>query len=120
MYYSRIDFEFKLSDGVDTEGYDAELSTWGFGIHGGGGIEFSIAPTFSLDIGFKVRWADISGYEGTATNVGGETKEVFLVADTVNDVLMYGTESLDNKGEYDEGSVDLTGFTFYIGFKAGF
>ncbi|MCK4538414.1 MAG: outer membrane beta-barrel protein [Candidatus Krumholzibacteria bacterium] len=121
MYYSRLDFGFKISDGTDTWGYDAELSTWGFGIHGGGGMEFSIAPTFSLDIGFRVRWADISGYEGSATNTDGETIDVFLVGDTDGDGdAIYDIAPLEDKADYDEGSVDLTGFTIYIGFKAGF
>ncbi|MBU8922138.1 MAG: hypothetical protein KOO63_10010, partial [Bacteroidales bacterium] len=120
LYYSSLDIAFQHFDGVDRTGYDAKLSTWGYGIHGGGGMEFSITPTFSLDIGFKVRWADISGYEGTATLPDGEERDAFFVSDKVDGKLIFEAMPVEEKDNYDEGSVNLTGYTIYIGFKAGF
>ena len=118
MYYTKLDFALNLSDEM---GYDAELSAWGFGIHGGGGMEFSVLPSLSFDIGFKIRWASIDGFEGTATDLEGETRDVFLVGEKQADGdWIYGPEDAALKDDYDEGKVDLTGYTIYIGFKAGF
>ncbi len=121
MYYTKLDFGFKLANLSDEGGYDAELSTWGFGIHGGGGMEFPIIPSLSLDVGFKIRWASIGGFEGTATDLEGETRDVFLAGFTDDEGnWSYGPAEASMEGEYDEGKVDLTGYTIYIGFKAGF
>jgi opacity protein-like surface antigen len=117
MYYTKLDFGLNFSDEA---GYDAELSTWGFGIHGGGGMEFSIVPSLSFDVGVKIRWASIGGFEGTATDFEGETRDVFLAGGKSEGEFYYGPELTTNEGEYDEGKVDLTGYTIYIGFKAGF
>ncbi len=118
MYYTKLDFLLNISDEA---GIDAELSAWGFGFHGGGGMEFSIIPSLSFDLGFKVRWASIDGFEGTATDFEGESKDVYLAGYTDNEGHWHYTPELaTHKGEYDEGKVDLTGYTIYIGLKAGF
>lgn len=121
VYYSRITFDLLISDGTDSMGYDAELTDWGYGLHGGGGFEFSIAPTVSLDIGFRLRWADMKGFEGTATSYpDGETIDVFLIGDTIEGDWVYDIGREEDKGLYEEGSVNLSGYSFYLGIKAGF
>ncbi len=120
MYYTKLDFGLNFVYLSDEVGYDAELSAWDFGIHGGGGMEFSVLPSLSFDIGFKIRWASIGGFEGTATDLEGETRDVFLAGGTSEGELYYGPEDVALEDEYDEGKVDLTGYTIYIGFKAGF
>ncbi|HSG28663.1 MAG TPA: outer membrane beta-barrel protein [Candidatus Krumholzibacterium sp.] len=120
MVYSSVDFSLRIPEAGETEGYDADLNAWGLGLHGGGGIEFSIAPKVSLDLGFRLRWADIDGFEGTATSLDGETKDVFLAGEDSGDGFLYGAEDVAEKGNYDEGSVDLSGYSLYIGIKAGF
>lgn len=120
LYYSKLDFGFRMTDSGISDGYDAELTTWGFGLQGGGGIEFSIAPTVSLEIGFRLRWADLDGYEGTATSLDGETRDIFLVGHDDDRGFLYGPEDVSEKDNYDEGSVGLSGYSIVLGIKAGF
>ncbi len=120
MYYSRITFETSGTFGGDSDGYDADLTDWGFGLHGGGGIEFFVMRTVSFDIGFKVRWADMKGFEGTATDFDGNTRDVFYVSDEIGGYLVYGLADVAEKDDYDEGSVDLSGYSLYAGIKIGF
>lgn len=123
VYHTRLAFEQSTTSGGETESFSADLSTWGFGVHGGAGLRFEIVPTVGLDVGVFGRWASISGFEGTATNPDGETIDVYLVRDEVavegsGDVDYYGPRPVDE--DYDEGTVDLTGFTIYIGVTVGF
>lgn len=120
LYYSKLDFDLNLTSPGESEGYSAELSAWGFGLHGGGGVEFSIMPAFSFDIGFKMRWADIDGFEGTMTELGGEEVNAYLMGDEIGGMWEYGPQDVALKDQYEEGSVDLSGFEIYIGLKAGF
>lgn len=123
MYYSRITFEQMVTGGGQSVVFDAELTKWGFGLHGGVGFEFSIAPVVSIDVGFSGRWVRIEGYEGTATMTNGETvdMDIFLVGGEDEDGdPIFGPESVDEKDQWEEGSVDLSGFGFTIGVKLMF
>lgn len=122
-YYTKLDFDEYVKEVTIPyeERYTAELSSWGWGVHGGGGVEFSIVPSLSLDLGFKIRWASIGGFEGTATDLAGETWDIFMAGYTdSDDNWHYEYRDVEEKDDYDEGKVDLTGYTIYIGFKAGF
>ncbi|MDD3642610.1 MAG: hypothetical protein PHQ19_04005 [Candidatus Krumholzibacteria bacterium] len=123
MYHTKILFAQSLASGGETASYEADLSTWGFGIHGGAGLRFEIVPSVGFDVGVAGRWASISGFEGTATNQDGESYDAYLVRDTVEDpvsgeVDYYGPWPVDE--DYEEGTVDLTGFKIFIGVTVGF
>jgi hypothetical protein len=118
FYGTRIEFLQSVTIGGETSSFDAELSKWGFGLHGGGGLMFSISPNVGFDVGIQARWADIKGFEGTATDSDGVTHDAYLVRDVVTDPDSGDIDYFGpwEKGEdYNEGSVDLSGFTIYIG-----
>ena len=120
-YYTKLNFEVYSNYGGEQK-RTSELSSWGWGIHGGGGLEFSIIPSLSLDLGVKIRWASIDGFKGTTTDLSGKTYDVYLLkgVDPDTHLPVFGPGDEDEKKIYDEGKVDLTGYTIYIGFKAGF
>ena len=68
----------------------------------------------SIDIGAQGRWADVSGFEGTATNQDNETVDVYLAEYDG----YFGPEE-KNAGE-PEGSVDLSGMMIFVGLSFGF
>lgn len=114
LYRTNLDFDYRLTSGGNEEGYNAELDKWGFGLHAGGGFRIALLPTLSLDIGAQGRWADISGFEGTASSSGGETVDVYLAKGE-------GYFGPEQKGAGEpEASVDLTGFTMFVGLTFGF
>jgi hypothetical protein len=127
MYYSKITCEFS-TDIVEGIYESTDLSTWGFGIHGGAGLEFSILPMLSLEVGVRGRWADIKGFEGTGTDAAGNRVDVFLVADDVEveyqgqtyQAAAFGPWSKEDQDRYQEGSRDITGYGFVLGLKLAF
>ena len=114
MYRTDLEFKYGASDGFDELRYDSELDTWGFGLQGGGGLRFAFTPMVGFEVGLQGRWTDISGFEGTATDQDGTTVDVYLAKD--EDV--FGPESTDEG--LPEGSVDLSGVTFFIGMTIAF
>ncbi len=118
--YSKITFDMKLTDGTNTDGLDAELTTWGYELHGGGGVKLAIFPKVSIDLGIRARWADLTGYEGTGAVIGEGDYDVFLAKDTEEGYVLYGPESVENNDQYEEGSVDLTGFAVTLGVTVSF
>jgi opacity protein-like surface antigen len=123
MYHTKLFFSQAVTVGGDMASYEADLTKWGFGLHGGAGMRFEIVPTVGLDVGVYGRWASISGFEGTATNQDGDSYDAYLVRDTVEDpvsgeVDYYGPWPTGDS--YDEGTVDLSGFTIFIGVTVGF
>jgi opacity protein-like surface antigen len=120
MYSTTLEFEESVTEGTTREAYTAELSKWGFGLHGGGGISFNVAPMLAIDIEARFRWADIKGFEGTATSSDGEKLDVFLAKGYVDNMYVYGPESVDNKNEWEEGSFNLSGFGLFIALRASF
>ena len=68
MYYSKLSFDYSGFRQDVFQITDAELTKLGFGFHAGGGLEFSIVPMLSLQIGVQGRWAKIKGFEGTGTD----------------------------------------------------
>jgi len=121
LYYTKLIFEEGYSGVGGDYSYEAELTKTGFGLHGGAGLEFSVFPMVSIDIGIKARWAKIKGFEGTASDSEGEEEDVFLMFDEDDDGNpMYGPESVDYQDEIDEGEVDLSGFGFVLGIKVMF
>jgi opacity protein-like surface antigen len=122
LYRTSLEFTSSFTFGDETDGYTAEMDKWGFGLQGGAGLSFSFSPKVSFDFGIQGRWADISGFEGTATRLDGETKEVYLgkgwVEEDGEDIYYYGpTDKADNM---DEGTVSLSGYTLFIGMTIGF
>ncbi len=121
LYYSKLTLSENLGDSVDSYGYEAELTKWGFGLHGGAGLEFSLAPTVKLDIGLKGRWAELKGFEGTATDSNGEKVDVYLAGGKTSDGDSYfGVDSVDSDEDWEEGSVNLSGVGFTLTLKIGF
>jgi opacity protein-like surface antigen len=114
FYKTSLEFEYSLTSGGDTQGYTSEMDKWGFGLQAGGGVKIALIPTMSLDIGIQGRWADISGFEGTATSHDNETVDVYLAKDE-------GYFGPQEKGAGEpEASVDLSGFTMFIGLTFSF
>lgn len=118
--YSKITFDVELRVLDDVEGLSAELTTWGFALHGGGGVTFAIFPRVSIDLGVRARWANLKGYEGTGAFLGEEEEDVFLAKEEDAEYFSYGPESVENKDQYEEGSVDLTGFAVTLGVMVSF
>jgi len=120
VYYSKITFHESVTAGPDMVGYDAELTKWGFGLHGGAGLEIAIAPMVAADIGISGRYAKIRGFSGTATSSYGQTEDVFLAYYTSDGAVTYGPELATEKGAYGEGEVDLSGFAVNLSVKVSF
>ncbi len=121
LYMARMEFDQSFSEGGDSYGYTAELEKTGFGLHGGAGMKFSFTPLIGLEVGVRGRWADIKGFEGTAEDSEGEKEDVILVYQEEDDGdVVFGPESKDNPDNYGEGSLDLSGFGFYVGLSVGF
>ncbi|MCK4235579.1 MAG: outer membrane beta-barrel protein [Candidatus Krumholzibacteria bacterium] len=129
LYYSKLTFSESYESSVvmpDTTSYDSELTKCGFGLHGGAGIEFVIAPMVSFELCVMGRWVDIKGYEGTRTRADGTSEDVYLAYDSVYiarygvDVPYYGPLSVDEKSRYEEGSVNLSGYGFTLGLRVAF
>jgi opacity protein-like surface antigen len=118
--YSKITFDFEVTVLDGSEGLGAELTTWGFAMHGGGGVKFAIFPKVSIDLGIRARWANLKGYEGTGAFLGEEAEDVFLAKEQDAEYFSYGPESVENKGQYEEGSVNLSGFAVTLGVAVSF
>jgi opacity protein-like surface antigen len=118
--YSKIAFDVKLTAGGVTGGLDAELTTWGFAVHGGGGVMFTLFPNVSIDLGFKGRWANLTGYEGTGTFLGEGSFDVFLAKEHTPEHILYGPEKVERRDLYEEASVDLSGFAVTLGVTVSF
>jgi len=125
-YYASIDVDFSYSaQGIEES---ADLSAWGFGFHGGAGLEFSILPLISLEVGLRGRWVDIDGFEGTGKLSDGTTTDVFLVSDTEKvdiggetvEYPVFGPQPVEDRDKYDEGSLNLTGYGISLGLKLAF
>lgn len=122
FYRTILEFDESLTSGGQTEGGNSELDKWGFGLQAGGGVSILLAPTVSFDVGVQGRWADISGFKGTTTDLDGNQEEVYLGKGEVErDNIMYpyyGPATKDSGLE--EASVNLSAFTIFIGLTVGF
>jgi hypothetical protein len=115
MYYTKASFDETVTSGGSADESKADLTKWGFGLHGGAGLSFALAPRVGLDVGVKGRWADVKGLTGTATGPDGKPVDVFLAYYTDEEgALRFGPEALSDKGAYGEGSVDLSGYAFTL------
>lgn len=120
-YRTKLTFEESSSSGASVDEASAELQKWGFGFHGGAGISFDLIPTVKFEIGLKWRHAVVKGFEGDRLNPDGTTTEVFLASYTDGDgVVNFAPESMADTDAFGEGSVDLSGFSFMLGFNVGF
>ena len=121
MYYTKVSFDETVTSGGSADGLKAELTKWGFGLHGGAGLSFALAPRVGLDVGVKGRWAKIKGLTGTATGSDGRSVGVFLAYYTDEEgATQFGPEALSDKGAYGEGSVDLSGYAFTLTMTVAF
>jgi opacity protein-like surface antigen len=120
-YYTKLTFEETVEESGVSDGFTADLTTWGFGLHGGAGLTFAVSPKISIDLGVKARWASFSGFSGTATARDGTSTDVFLASyiDAV-DGRVFGPESTADAGTYPEGSVDLSGVAFMLAASVSF
>ncbi len=64
IYYTNWTYSTAYMGTRDDFSYEWNLTKWGFGLHGGLGVEISILPKLSVDVGFKGRWANFKGFEG--------------------------------------------------------
>ncbi len=117
---STITFDFELTAGGVTDGLDAELTTWGFAMHGGGGVMFTLFPNVSIDLCVEGRWANLTGYEGSGTFLGEGSFDVFLAKEHTSGYILYGPEKVENRDLYEEASVDLSGFAVTLGVVISF
>ncbi len=129
IYYSKLSFSYTGLWQQYSQQTSSELTKSGFGLHGGAGLEFSILPMISFQVGVQGRWAKIEGFEGTGTDLNGNSIDVFLVSDSefeyqVNSQTYvapgYGACDIADRDKYDEGALDLTGYGFTIGLKFSF
>jgi opacity protein-like surface antigen len=119
-YRAKLTFEESTS-GTSTDEASAELQKWGFGFHGGAGLSFDIVPKVQFELGLKWRRVVVKGFEGTRRNPDGSSTGVFLASYTDADGnLNFAPESTADKGVFSEGSVDLSGFSFMLGFTVSF
>jgi opacity protein-like surface antigen len=99
----------------------ADLRTWGFGVHAGAGLSFAIVPRARFDIEVKWRHAVVKGFEGERQNPDGTTTSVYLASYTGADgAVTFAPEDVADKGSYAEGSADLSGVAFVLGFTIAF
>jgi opacity protein-like surface antigen len=116
-----LTFEESTSSATVTDEASAELAQWGFGFHGGAGLSFDIVPSVQFELGLKWRRVVVKGFEGERRKQDGSSTNVFLASYTDRDGTVYfRTESTADRGVFDEGSVDLSGFTFMLGFTVSF
>jgi hypothetical protein len=122
FYRTILEFDDSSTVGGQTEGGNSELDKWGFGLQAGGGVSIVLAPTVSFNVGVQGRWADISGFKGTATDLDGNQEEVYLGKGEVErDNIMYpyyGPATKDSG--LGKASVNLSAFTIFIGLTGGF
>jgi hypothetical protein len=109
-YYAKITFHETVTAGTEEEWYDADLTAWGFGVHGGAGLEIPIVPMVSADVGVTGRFVRMRRFSGNATGNEGARGEVFLAYYERGGVVGYGPEPVSEKGAYGEGTVDFSGF----------
>lgn len=120
-YRVTVGFEERLAGSGGAVGYDAELSAWGFGLHGGAGFSFAVAPRVGLDVGFRARYAKVDGFAGTATSTEGETAAVVLgLYESDGGYTVFGPVSAADAAEYGTGAVDLGGFGISLGLHVSF
>jgi opacity protein-like surface antigen len=113
-YYATLGFTYGTPAAATS--FDADLSAWGFGAHGGVGLEIPLAPKASLEVGVKGRIAPIHGFEGTKTWGGGKTEDVFLAYGTDEEGnLIYEPRPVSERDAFDEGTLDMSGVTFHVG-----
>ncbi len=120
-YYTKLAFAERVGSLGDVVGYDADLSSWGYGLHGGAGISVAVAPRVAVDIGFKGRYVKVSHFEGTATSTKGETIDVVLgFYEGEEGYMVYGPLNAGDYGAVDEGVVDLSGYAITLGVNISF
>ncbi len=120
-YRASLTFEESASGGPSAGEASADLRKWGFGFHAGAGLSFDIVPAVQFDLGLKYRRAVVKGFEGERLNPDGSSTEVFLASYRDADGnLNFAPESTADRNAFGEGSVDLSGFAFMLGFTVSF
>jgi opacity protein-like surface antigen len=109
------------TSGVSSGEASADLRKWGFGIHAGAGLSFAVVPRVRFDVEVKWRHAVVKGFEGERKNPDGTTTAVFLASYTdVDGAVTFAPEPAADKGSFAEGSADLSGVAFVLGFTVAF
>ncbi len=130
IYYTSWDYSSAYMGTGEDFSYEWQTSKWGFGLHGGAGVEITILPKLSVDIGFKGRWAKFKGFEGKDPNSGedvvlatgtleyivGDPPEIYIVP--IYQPL--STEFVSDTETLEEAEVDLTGYSIVLGIKVMF
>ena len=122
FYYTKWFYSMAYMGTGNDYSYEWELSKWGFGFHGGAGFEISILSKLSVDVGVKARWANFKGFEGTGPNpeVEGEEIDVLLGSGQREGSPWFGPIAVDEADDFDEGEIDLTGYSIVIGINVMF
>ena len=130
LFYTNASFSDAYMGIGDDYSYEWEFTKWGFGLHGGAGIEISILPKLSVDIGVKGRWANFTGFEGTDPISGedviigvGTVEEIWGDPPEVHVVPVYGPmspEFVDEVETLNEAEVNLSGYSIVVGIKVTF
>lgn len=110
-YYTKLTFDERTEPEAS---YEAELGAWGFGLHGGAGVAIAIAPRLSAEIAVSGRYAKVRGFTGTGTSGEGTEEDVVLAVSKDGGPAKYGPAPAPLAGSFDEGSVDLSGFTLLV------
>ncbi len=120
-YRAGLTFDERTIEGSTTSQAAADLAAWGFGVHGGAALDFELAPTVTFEVGVKLRYAVVDGFEGDRRNPDGSATPVFLASYTDADgVVRFAPESTADRDLYGEGSVDLSGVAFQVGVAVSF
>ena len=116
IYFSKLSFTERVTSGSNEDGYTSDLTKSGYGVHGGVGVEFAVAPKVSINVEARGRIASIKGFTGTATSLDGEEMDVYLAnyKDSYGNPI-YGPESVDEV--HPEGALDLSGYGFMVALK---
>lgn len=120
-YYTILGFEERLGAAGTVLGYDATLSSWGFGFHGAAGISLDILPGADIEIGFGGRYAKVRGFEGNATNTTGESLDVALgFYEDEHGYKIYGPVDASESSSVGEGTVDLSGYAVTLAVRVSY
>jgi opacity protein-like surface antigen len=120
-YRTTLSFDEAIRIESEFEALAAELSAWGYGFHGGAGLSIVVSPMVTIELGFSGRYATVKGFEGSATETGEESQDAYLVFhEESSGEVLFGPATADELRQYGEGSVDLSGYGFTLGFTLSF
>jgi len=116
--YARIHFENGITPAPqDSLLRQADLAGWRVGFQGGAGFEFPVTEAVSIDFGVHGRFAEVSGFEGTAVYYNGGTSSVFLAHLVTGEVTIFEPQRTEFRDRFQEGTVDFSGVVLTLALK---